>query len=258
MHRTDTVKVEGLLRNVRELSYGILKPGQFVADGVPMIRVMDISYGSIREAQIVKVEPRIAAAYERTRLLEGDVLLAVMATVGRCAVVPKTLEGANVNRALAVLRMSRRINPHFVSLVIQSPSIQEKFTSEKMGSAQARINIGDLRRFPFPLPSLAEQDVIVRRVEALFKLADTIEKRVAAASRRADRLTQAILSKAFRGELVATEAERARAEGRPYEPALALLERVRASTADQSPRKPSRHAETGQGRRGRVRRQRSG
>lgn len=40
-----------------------------------------------------------------------------------------------------------------------------------------------------------------------------------------------ILAKAFRGELVPTEAELARREGRDYEPASALLERIKSSTA---------------------------
>jgi type I restriction enzyme, S subunit len=74
---------------------------------------------------------------------------------------------------------------------------------------------------------LAEQQEIVRRVESLFTLADAIEKRVAAATAQSEHMTQAILAKAFRGELVPTEAELARREGREYEPASVLLERIR-------------------------------
>lgn len=62
---------------------------------------------------------------------------------------------------------------------------------------------------------------------ALFALADSIERRVAAAIARTDKVPQAILAKAFRGELVPTEAELARAEGRDYEPASVLLDRIR-------------------------------
>ena len=50
---------------------------------------------------------------------------------------------------------------------------------------------------------------------------------VAVAIARTDKVPQAILAKAFRGELVPTEAELARAEGRDYEPASVLLERIR-------------------------------
>ena len=48
-----------------------------------------------------------------------------------------------------------------------------------------------------------------------------------AAAARADRLTQAVLSKAFRGELVATEAELAAQEGRDFETGGQLLARMR-------------------------------
>jgi type I restriction enzyme S subunit len=71
-----------------------------------------------------------------------------------------------------------------------------------------------------------EQAEIVRHIENLFALADTIERRVRAATSRADKLPQAILSKAFSGELVPTEADLARAEGRTYETAAELLARI--------------------------------
>jgi len=76
-------------------------------------------------------------------------------------------------------------------------------------------------------PPLPEQHEIVRRVESLFALADRIEQRVTVGKERVDRLTQSILAKAFRGELVPTEAELARREGRSYEPAGVLLERIK-------------------------------
>ena len=61
-------------------------------------------------------------------------------------------------------------------------------------------------------------------------LADTIEKRVDVATTQADKLTQAILEKAFSGELVATEAELARQEGRICEPASVLMAKIKAQS----------------------------
>ena len=55
-----------------------------------------------------------------------------------------------------------------------------------------------------------------------------VEKRVVVASLRAEKLTQAILAKAFRGELVPTEAELARREGRSYEAATEFLARIKS------------------------------
>ena len=89
------------------------------------------------------------------------------------------------------------------------------------------------------MPSIAEQREIVRRVEALFALADKIEGRVKGATAGVEKSTQAILAKAFRGELVPTEAELARQEGRDYEPARALLERIEAQRPS-APKKMAR------------------
>ena len=69
------------------------------------------------------------------------------------------------------------------------------------------------------------------RVEALFKLADAIEQRVESARATVEKTTQAILAKAFRGELVPTEAELAKKEGRDYESASVMLERIKAERA---------------------------
>ncbi|HUT43399.1 MAG TPA: restriction endonuclease subunit S, partial [Desulfobacterales bacterium] len=95
------------------------------------------------------------------------------------------------------------------------------------GVSQSNINAQKLAKFEVPFCSIQEQREIVRRVEVLFNLANKIEKRVAGATARAERLTQAILAKAFRGELVPTEAELARREGRSYEPACELLSRIK-------------------------------
>ena len=108
-----------------------------------------------------------------------------------------------------------------------SPEVFRQAWSGVTGSAQPTLPLGNLRTIPAKLPPIEEQHEIIRRVDALFKLADAIEKRVAAATVRAEKLTQAILAKAFRGELVPTEAELARREGRGYESASVLLERIR-------------------------------
>ena len=73
-----------------------------------------------------------------------------------------------------------------------------------------------------PVPPLPEQQEIVRRVEELFALADRLEARVGKARGQVDKLTQSILAKAFRGELVPQDPN--------DEPAEKLLARIRSAT----------------------------
>ena len=110
------------------------------------------------------------------------------------------------------------------------------------GNATQFVNKKQLSQISFLLPPLAEQQEIVRRVEALFKTADALEARYRKAKAHVDRLTQSILARAFRGELVTTEAELARLEGRDYEPASVLLERIRQERAQQQ--QPSAKSKT--------------
>ena len=98
-------------------------------------------------------------------------------------------------------------------------------------TAQKNINLGILSEVAVPLPPFEEQQEIVRRVEELFALAEKIENRVKIATARADKMTQSILAKAFRGRLVPTEAELAKLEGRDYETAQQLLQRIENNNA---------------------------
>jgi type I restriction enzyme, S subunit len=102
------------------------------------------------------------------------------------------------------------------------------------GAAQPNLNTEIIKSIVVPLPPLAEQQEIVRRVKALFKTADVLEARYRTAKAHVDKLTQSILARAFHGELVTTEAELARREGRDYEPASVLLERIRQERAQQA------------------------
>ncbi|MHA6183131.1 restriction endonuclease subunit S [Pseudomonas mohnii] len=91
------------------------------------------------------------------------------------------------------------------------------------GNNQQALNKKSVQSLPFPFPPLAEQTEIVRRVEQLFAFADQLEAKVASAKTRIDHLTQSILAKAFRGELVPQDPN--------DEPASVLLERIKAQRA---------------------------
>jgi type I restriction enzyme, S subunit len=108
------------------------------------------------------------------------------------------------------------------------------------GQTRPGINGSILKGLEVPVPPLEEQAEIVRRVDCLFALATAIEQRVERAAARAASLPQAILSKAFAGELVPTETDLARAEGRDYETAAQLLQRVARNSMGQIATSPRR------------------
>lgn len=102
-------------------------------------------------------------------------------------------------------------------------SFRNELIRESFGGAQPNISQEIIRNLKIPLPSLSEQHVIVERVEQLFKFADEVEHRYQKAKARVDQLTQSILAKAFRGELVPQDPN--------DEPASVLLERIKQERA---------------------------
>ena len=83
-----TVPLERLLTPGRAISYGIVQPGFRVDNGVPIIRVNDVRNGRVSTASPMRVSQEIEAAYSRTRLEGGELLLTLVGTVGQTAVVP--------------------------------------------------------------------------------------------------------------------------------------------------------------------------
>jgi type I restriction enzyme S subunit len=127
--------------------------------------------------------------------------------------------GWNISREVAVIPVEQRIvNPQFVAYWVASNPSQKWLAGMEKGGTYVGINIEDLRNLPIKLPSLDEQAEIVRRVEAMFAMADRIEARCAVARTQAQRITPLVLAKAFRGELLPQDPN--------DEPASALLARI--------------------------------
>ena len=204
------------------------------------MRVADFPNDRLNLGTIRRTTPEIEKAFARARLREGDILLSIRGTVGRVCLVPKVLQDANITQDTARLSIQPALEASFVAWFLRSPSTQKRMQKAVKGVAVRGINIGDVRALQMPVPPFAEQREIVRRVEKLFAFADQIESRLKQAQAHVDRLTQSLLAKAFRGELVPTEAELARQEGRSYESARELLERIRATKGDDAPTKRKR------------------
>ena len=199
---------------------------EYRESGVPFLRSLNVREFRFDPTDLKFISPSFHQRLSKSALQPGDVTVVRTGNAGRSCVIPDTLPEANC-ADLVIVRPSEALHSAYGCVFLNSGDAQAHIDETKVGIAQGHFNIGSMRVTPLPLPPLAEQHEIVRRVEALFKLADAIERRVAAATARADKLTQAILARAFRGELVPTEAELARREGREYETAAVLLDRIR-------------------------------
>jgi type I restriction enzyme S subunit len=121
-------------------------------------------------------------------------------------------------RHIAILKPSAATTPEFLRTLMGSPVVFKEAWARITGSAQPTLPLGNLRTIPIGPPPLAKQQEIVRRVEALFALADQIEARFTQARAQVDKLTPSLLARPFRGQLVPQDPTE--------EPASVLLERI--------------------------------
>jgi type I restriction enzyme S subunit len=205
---------------------------EYYADsGSIFIRAQNISTDALDLGDVAYVQLPQRAEGLRTRVRRDDILVTITgANVTKSALVRGEIADAYVSQHVALVRLVDPSNAPFLFLWIISPSQgRRQLLAAAYGQGKPGLNLGNIQDVVCALPPLPEQREIVRRAESLFALADRIEARFAEAKAQVDRLTQALLAKAFRGELVPQDPN--------DEPASALLERVGAQSQRPPPRR---------------------
>jgi len=217
---------------IRRAQYGLsVKADSDAKNGVAMLRMGNIQEGRIDAGDLKYVSLKAADA-EAYRVRRGDVLFNRTNSpelVGKAAVFDLDLEAVFASYLVRIQCDESLISPRYACGWITSPWGRRWARTVRTDCvSQSNINVSRLLTLPVPAPSLAEQHEIVRRIEELFAFADKVERQVAVADERAHKLWRTILGRAVRGELVPTEAELARGEGRGFEPAADVLDRIGA------------------------------
>ena len=161
--------------------------------------------------------------FERYRLRVGDVLInegsGSADEVGKPAIWKGEIENCCFQNTLICVRPYEDMS-EYLYLVFLQAALSKAFVEATRGINIHHIGKERFAAFLIPFPPLEEQQEIVRRVEKLFAFVDRLEARYQTARAQVDRLTPALLDKAFRGELVPQEPN--------DEPASVLLARIRA------------------------------
>jgi type I restriction enzyme S subunit len=222
---------------IDDLKYGTSQKCGYEKHGVSVLRIPNVAKGVI-DHEDMKYAVLSAKEQKQLHLLPGDILIVrsngSVSLVGKCALVGEKERGYSYAGYLIRIRPNQTIvSAEFLNLALSSYNVRLQIELEaRSTSGVNNINSEEVRALRLSLPPLDEQEEIVQRVKGLFALADKIESRYQGVQQQVDRLPQSILTKAFRGELVPTEAELAGREGRSYESAEQLLQRIQAAKAE--------------------------
>jgi type I restriction enzyme, S subunit len=224
--------LDELLDATRGAAYGVLKPGPHVEGGVRFIKSGQVRDGYLDLSYDFRISAALDNEFKRTRLRGGEVLLNLVgASIGRSAIAPDDLVGANVTRAIGVLPVIGGW-AYWLQAALEGPEGQRLVRNATGGSAQGVLNLEEVRSLAIPLLPVRERDQVLTRLKHLRDQPATLTDSAHALANAIARLNSAILARAFRGELVTQDPK--------DEPAPTALARLKPDAAAESPRRPSR------------------
>lgn len=211
------------------------KSDWFTNSGVPLIRGANVGVGALDCDDLKFLSPERAEEYADYRLQAGDILLAmdrpVISAGLKAARVTSELAGALLVQRVACPSPSSLVDRGFLWWLFHSRHYLDQIERHATGTDLPHVSGNDILSTALPLPPISEQREVVRLIESAFAEIDRLTAEAASARKLLDRLDQAVLAKAFRGELVPQDPA--------DEPASVLLDRIRAERAS-SPKAKSR------------------
>ncbi|MDD2235253.1 MAG: restriction endonuclease subunit S [Desulfobacterales bacterium] len=207
---------------------GLYKSQDFYGNGVMILRIDNFYNGYVNSWNTLK-RLELTKSEQRTyKLMNDDIVINrvnSMPFLGKSALVRSLEELCVFESNMMRIRVdTSKIIPEFLIRYLNCQvGLAELRKNAKHAVNQSSINQQDVKAVIIPLPPLDEQKEIVRQVDNLFTLADKLETHYQNAKARIDKLSQSVLAKAFRGELVPQDPN--------DEPAEKLLERIMAEKA---------------------------
>jgi type I restriction enzyme S subunit len=212
-----------------------LKSDDYTADGYRVVRLENLLPLRFLEEKRTYVSHDKFSSLSRHVLYENDILFSSFIDEEvRTCLLPESLSGRSINKAdCFCVRVDRRLcRPEFIVAALSCRSTYELLASQIHGATRPRINLKQLKAFTLRVPPLEVQDNIVQRLQELFALADHLEVKLNSSLKIIERLSPALLAKAFLGELVPQDPNDETASE-----LLAKLKAQKSNTAHESPRR---------------------
>jgi type I restriction enzyme S subunit len=151
------------------IMYGIVQPGPAVSEGVAFVQSRDVG-GALNLGSLQKTSEKIAAQYRRSKLHAGDILFSLRGNIGESSIVPRELDGANIARGIARIRVGDGFSTEYIRYALQAPEMQRMIARNANGSTFRELSIDELRKLRLPAPPLSEQ----RKIAAILRTWDEV------------------------------------------------------------------------------------
>jgi type I restriction enzyme S subunit len=177
---------------------------EFVDDGILAIGIDNVLDGKFSLGRQHRIAPAKFEILKKFEARPSDVVITVMATVGRVCVLPQSLEQAIITKhCYRIAPVPGNVDSEFLAVALRADSSTRQYIFGNVrGQTRPGINGSILKAAPVSLPPFIEQKEIVAEVERSLSVIEELKAAVQANLTRADRLRQSILSQAFSDRLL--------------------------------------------------------
>ena len=142
-----------------------LHQSDYITNGIPVINPQNIVDGVIIENEKKTISQTTWERLKDFAVRENDIIIARRGEMGRCAVIPKDMDGWLCGTGCFVIRLNGQSDPTFVFHQISSPQVSSYLEDQAVGVTMKNLNQTILSSVPIPLPSLTTQKNIVAEIE---------------------------------------------------------------------------------------------
>lgn len=189
----------------KDIKVGIvIKPSQYYTNadkGIPAFRSANVREFRVDDKDWVYLDERGQKENQRSIVHAGDILIVRSGNPGTACVVTKEFDGYNAIDILIAVPDQEKIRSDFLCAYTNSPVGRKLVADNKRGMALAHFNVGGYSKLPISVPPLDEQKEIVRLLDELLAREDEARAAAEAALAKIPALRQAVLARAFRGQL---------------------------------------------------------
>lgn len=179
----------------KTISYGIVQTGPEVANGIPCIRVVDLSKKHMNTSDMIKTSEKIHQSYKKTILEKDELVMALRGEIGLVRIIEDDLSGINITRGIARLAPKKNwVVPDFLLWAMRSYEVKKDLSRKSGGSALQEISLTALRKVKITLPPLPEQQKIAKILATWDKAIDTTERLIDNSKQQKKALMQQLLT----------------------------------------------------------------
>lgn len=151
----------------------------FTTDGVRFIKIENITEeGKFDTAKMMHISDECNMIMKRSQLKSGDLLFSIAGAIGRCAVVTNDILPANINQALAIIRLRKdaQLSRNFLFAVLKSSYVEKQYKGLRRGGAQLNLSLKDIGNFKILLPPESEQENFIDLYKQVDKSKMAVQK----------------------------------------------------------------------------------